>query len=148
MAGYPPGGGPYGYGPPPPMPQQQYPQQQYPQQQYPQYGNFPPQGVPQGMGMVPYAHFGVDPETGIPYSEKQKLAAGLLQIFLGKFGVGRFYTGHTGLAIAQLCTCVAGIWILSWFTCGATIAVILWPIIDGIVILSTKSTDSDGRILR
>jgi TM2 domain-containing membrane protein YozV len=137
MAGYPPGGGPYGYGPPPPMPQPQYPQQQYPQ-----YANFPPQG------MVPYAAFGMDPTTGIPYSEKQKLAAGLLQIFLGKFGVGRFYTGHTGLAIAQLCTCVAGIWILSWFTCGATVAVILWPIIDGIVILSTKSTDSDGRILR
>ena len=140
MAGYPPGGGPYGYGPPPPQPQ--YPQQQ-PYNPY-AIAPFPPQGM---MGYA-YAPYGVDPATGIPYSEKQKLTAGLLQLFVGKFGVGRFYTGHTGLAIAQLCTCIAGIWILSWFTCGATIAVILWPIIDGIVILSTRSTDAEGRILR
>jgi TM2 domain-containing membrane protein YozV len=139
MAGYPPGGGPYGYGPPP---QPQYPQQQ-PYNPYAM-APFPPQGMV-AYGWAPY---GVDPATGIPFSEKQKLTAGLLQLFVGKFGVGRFYTGHTGLAIAQLCTCIAGVWILSWFTCGATIAVLLWPIIDGIVILSTRSTDAEGRILR
>jgi TM2 domain-containing membrane protein YozV len=137
MAGYPPGGGPYGYGPPPPMQQPQYPMQPY--------------GAPYGAppyGMQPYAPYGVDPMTNMPYSDKSKVAAGLLQIFLGKFGAGRFYTGHTGIAVAQLCTCIAGIWIFSWFTCGATIAVVLWPIIDGIIILSSRSTDSDGRLLR
>jgi len=88
------------------------------------------------------------PTLGVPYSDKQKVVAGVLQIFLGKFGVGRFYTGHTGLAVAQLVTCMLGVWVLSWFTCGMSVFVLLWPIIDGIVILATDSLDSDGRALR
>ena len=42
---------------------------------------------------------------GVPLSDKSKVAAGVLQLFLGGFGVGRFYTGHVGIAIAQLLTC-------------------------------------------
>ena len=33
---------------------------------------------------------------------KSKLVAGLLQIFLGSFGAGRFYLGYTGMAIGQI----------------------------------------------
>lgn len=110
--GPPPGGG---YGPPPPgMPM----------------GMMGPMGGP----MNPRAPYGVDPITGMPFSDKSKLVAGLLQIFLGSFGVGRFYTGHTGLAVAQL--------LLSWLTCG------VWPLIDGILILMGKVTDAQGRPLR
>src|SRR5260221_4153227 len=101
-----------------------------------------------GYGVSPYAPYGVDPRTGAPYSDKSRLAAGLMQLFLGKFGEGRFYTGHTGLAIAQLISCILGIWVFSWFTCGLTIGIILWPIIDGIVILATDSRDAHGRVLR
>ena len=116
----PPGGSPYGYGPPPPA------------------GGFGgPPGMP-GMQMAsPNAPYGIEPMTGLPYSDKQKMVAGLLQIFLGSFGAGRFYTGHMGIAIAQIA--------VTWLTCGAGA---LWPLIDGIMMLTGKVTDAQGRPLR
>jgi TM2 domain-containing membrane protein YozV len=83
------------------------------------------------------APFGIDPATGMPFSDKQKMMAGLLQIFLGGFGAGRFYTGHYGLAIAQLA--------VTWVTCGVGV---IWPIIDGVMMLTGKVTDAQGRPLR
>ena len=65
--------------------------------------------------------------------QKSKLIAGLLQIFLGGFGIGRFYLGYTGIAIAQL--------LVSIFTLGIGV---LWPLIDGILIL-TGSVAVDGK---
>lgn len=85
-------------------------------------------------GSNPDAPYGIDPVTGLPFSDKQKIVAGLLQIFFGTFGVGRFYTGHTGIAVAQL--------LVSWATCG------IWPLIDGIMMLTGKVTDAQGRPLR
>jgi len=91
-----------------------------------------------GAGMMqPHAPFGVDPMSGMPYSDKSKMVAGLLQIFLGSFGAGRFYTGHMGLAIAQIA--------VTWLTCGAGA---LWPLIDGIMMLMGKVPDAQGRPLR
>ncbi|MCP2170112.1 DUF1707 domain-containing protein [Goodfellowiella coeruleoviolacea] len=71
-----------------------------------------------------------------PLSDKYKLVAGLLQIFL-PIGIGRFYTGHAGLAIGQL--------LVTLFTFGFGA---LWSIIDGIVLLAGGGTDSLGRRLR
>jgi TM2 domain-containing membrane protein YozV len=71
------------------------------------------------------------------YSDKSKLVAGLLGIFLGGFGVGRFYTGHTGLGVGQL--------LVTIFTCGIGS---LWGFIDGILILVNGGTDAQGRRLR
>lgn len=69
---------------------------------------------------------------------KSKLAAGLLQIFLGGFGVGRFYLGYTGIGIAQL--------LLTFFTFGIGS---IWGLIDGILILTgSVSEDADGFLLR
>ncbi|PYE14255.1 TM2 domain-containing protein [Williamsia limnetica] len=51
----------------------------------------------------PGAPFGRDPYTGEPLSDKSKVVAGLLQLFLGGFGAGRFYIGSNGIAIGQLC---------------------------------------------
>jgi TM2 domain-containing membrane protein YozV len=144
VQGYPPGG----YGPPPQPPGYGPPGGYGPPPGPPGYG---PRGFappPVGYGYNPQAPFGVDPKTGRPYSDKQKIIAGILQIFLGKFGVGRFYTGHTQIAVAQLVTCILGVWVVSWFTCGLSVFVLLWPLIDGIMILATDSTDSDGRPLR
>ena len=125
----PPPGGPFGqgpnnnayggYGPPPPQPGM-------PMAPFP--------GGPGGPGINPGAPYGVDPVTGIPFSDKSKIIAGLLQLFLGCFGAGRFYTGHTGIAVAQL--------IVGWLTCG------IWPFIDGIMMLMGKVTDAQGRPLR
>lgn len=68
------------------------------------------------------------------YSDKNKIAAGVLQILL-PFGVGRFYTGHTGIAVAQLLTSLLFIGII-------------WSFIDGIVLLISGGTDGQGRRLR
>ena len=89
-----------------------------------------------GGASAPWAPYGVHPMTGIPFSDKQKVLAGLLQIFL-PFGCGRFYTGHTGLGVAQLCVC--------FFTCGLGS---LWPFFDGIMMLAGNVPDVHGRPLR
>jgi TM2 domain-containing membrane protein YozV len=127
-------------GSPPPGPQGYPPQQggyQQPQQPYPpQQGAYPQQGMPQGFD--PNAPYGVHPRTGIPYSDKSKMTAGLLQILLAGFAVGRFYTGHTGIAIAQLA--------VTWVLCGMGA---IWPLIDGIMMLTSDDiTDANGRPLR
>jgi TM2 domain-containing membrane protein YozV len=83
---------------------------------------------------TPDAPYGIDPVTGQPFSDKSKLVAGLLSIFLGAFGVGRFYTGHIGIGVGQL--------LIGWLTCN------LWGIIDGIMILTKGGTDAQGRPLR
>lgn len=144
-----------GYGPPPPPGQPPGPPGQPPGGFRQFAGHAPGQFAPPPVyGQQPYyaynnqAPFGVEPRTGLPYSDKQKVLAGVLQIFLGKFGIGRFYTGHTQLAIAQLITCMLGVFIFSWFTCGLSAFVLLWPIIDGIMLLTSDSKDAQGRPLR
>jgi TM2 domain-containing membrane protein YozV len=114
-------------------------------------GQFAPPAAYGAYGYHAYnnqAPFGIEPTSGLPYSDKQKVLAGVLQIFLGKFGIGRFYTGHTQLAIAQLITCMLGVFIFSWFTCGLSAFVLLWPVIDGIMLLTSDSKDAQGRPLR
>ena len=97
------------------------------------------QPVPPGTQLNPMAQgpgsYGMP--TNVPYSDKSKITAGLLQLFLGCLAIGRFYTGHFGLAFAQIA--------VTWLTCGFGA---LWPIIDGIVILTGSPTDADGRPLR
>lgn len=125
---------PYGQQPPPAPPPQQPPfgqQQPYAAPPSP-YPGFP--GAPYGAS--PGAPYGVHPVTGVPYSEKSKIVAGLLQILL-PLGIGRFYIGDTGMGVAQL--------LVTIFTCGIGS---LWPIIDGIIILASDSKDSDGLMLR
>lgn len=71
------------------------------------------------------------------YTQKSKLAAGLLGIFLGSFGVHNFYLGYTGKAVAQL--------LIALLTCGfgATVTSI-WGLIEGIMIL-VGSIKNDGK---
>jgi TM2 domain-containing membrane protein YozV len=79
---------------------------------------------------APYGHA----PNGQPYSEKSKVIAGLLQLFFGGLGIGRFYTGHVGMAIAQLLTC-GGLGV--------------WALIDAIIFfVSDQRTDKKGRLLR
>ncbi|MEU5908852.1 TM2 domain-containing protein [Micromonospora sp. NPDC047527] len=70
-------------------------------------------------------------------SDKSKVVAGILGILLGTFGAGRFYTGHTKIAVLQL--------VVSIVTCGVGA---LWGVIDGIMILVNGGTDAQGRPLR
>ncbi|WP_344087780.1 TM2 domain-containing protein [Luedemannella helvata] len=107
--------------------------------QYPAQPGYPQQGYQQpGYAPPGYGQPAVDPATGLPLSDKSKVVAGVLQLVLGGFGVGRFYTGHTSMAIAQIA--------VTWLTCGLGA---LWPLIDGILILvQPNQTDAQGRILR
>lgn len=73
---------------------------------------------------------------------KSKMAAGLLGIFLGTFGVHNFYLGHTGKAVAQLLISVLSCFILSPVSA-------VWGLIEGIMILSgSTTTDANGNQLR
>jgi TM2 domain-containing membrane protein YozV len=126
---------PPGPGLPPPHGGQPQPPA-YPQPGQPGYGQagYPLPGQP---AYDPAAPYGVDPKTGKPYSSKSKIVAGLLQILLGAFGVGRFYTGHTGMAVGML--------VVSLVTCGIGA---IWGFIDGILILVQGGTDAQGYPLR
>lgn len=72
---------------------------------------------------------------------KSKVAAGLLGIFLGSFGVHNFYLGYTGKAVAQL--------LITVLTCGFGAAISgIWGFIEGILILMGNiNTDASGKIL-
>ena len=68
---------------------------------------------------------------------KSKMAAGLLGIFLGGFGVHNFYLGYTGKAVAQL--------LITLLTCGfGAVVSSVWGIIEGVLIL-TGSINTDGK---
>ncbi|HXV94366.1 MAG TPA: DUF1707 domain-containing protein [Pseudonocardia sp.] len=82
----------------------------------------------------PAAPYGRDAATGLPYSDRSQVVAGRLQLLL-PFGAGRFYTGHTAMAVAQLVLAFVGIGIV-------------WAIVDGIVLLAGHPTDPYGRPLR
>ena len=135
--------GPYGApgGPLPPPYQGQQPQ--YPGQQ-PGYPGQPAGYAGQPAGYAgqpgPYAGYpaayGVD-AYGRPLSDKSKLTAGLLQIFLGSLGIGRFYLGYTTIGVLQL--------VVTIVTCGLGS---IWGLIDGIIILIGNVPDPQGRTLR
>lgn len=91
----------------------------------------------------------LDPITGEPLSDKDRTAAGLLQIFLGGLGVGRFYIGDTRTGATQL-----GLMLFGFFTVFFIIGIFiifgvgLWAFIDGIMMLTGNVRDPYGRKLR
>ena len=69
---------------------------------------------------------------------KSKIAAGILGIVVGGFGVHRFYLGYVGIGIAQI--------VVTLITFGAGA---LWGFIEGILILTgTINKDAKGRPLK
>lgn len=72
---------------------------------------------------------------------KSKIAAGLLALFLGVFGVHNFYLGYTGKAVAQLLITLLSCFILSPVSA-------IWGLVEGIQILTGNiRTDASGRPL-
>lgn len=66
-------------------------------------------------------------------SEKNWLTTLLLCIFVGGFGVHRFYAGKIGTGILMLITCGG---------CG------IWTLIDLIMIIMGNFTDKDGNLIK
>jgi len=74
--------------------------------------------------------------------QKSKLAAGLFGIFLGMFGVHRFYLGYIGLGLAQVLLTVCSCFIFSPI-------IGIWGLIEGILILAgTINKDAKGIALK
>lgn len=119
------------------------------------YGQQPGYGVP----VLGVANAGFDPTTGQPYSDKSKLAAGLLQLlpglFLGLGGIGRLYAGNIALGITQIILAVVVGWTaivcgflsfgLTWFV---SFGLWVWFVVDGIIMLAGRPVDGQGRPLR
>ena len=132
------------YGQPQQPPAQPYGQQPYPGQQVPGYGV----GVP-GV-KIPGQ---VDPETGLPFSDKERLTAGLLQLLpclVGIPGIGRLYTGHVAIGLTQLIGAIVGL-VLTCILVGLPlwVGMVIWGVVDGILMFTNKRfTDPQGRVLR
>lgn len=80
---------------------------------------------------------------------KSKLAAGLLGIFLGSFGVHNFYLGYTSKAVTQLVLTIVG-YVLCCIGIGVllVLGVGIWGLVEGIMILTGKiDTDANGKPL-
>jgi TM2 domain-containing membrane protein YozV len=117
--------GPNPGAPPPPQPSGYPPP-------YPQYPPYPGPGA-----YDPSAPYGRHPVSGLPYSDKSKTLAGLLQLLglVGIGGIGRFYLGDVGMGVAQLLLGMCGVGLI-------------WSIIDAVLILTDKVNDPQGRPLR
>jgi TM2 domain-containing membrane protein YozV len=85
---------------------------------------------------------GYPPAPMVNDPRKSKVAAGLLGILLGAFGVHNFYLGYTGKAIAQL--------LITVLSCGIlAIVSSIWGIVEGIMILTGSiNTDAAGVPLK
>lgn len=80
---------------------------------------------------------------------KSKMAAGLLAIFLGTFGIHNFYLGYTSKAILQLVLTIVGI-VLCCIFIGVflILGVWIWTLVEGIMILTGKiDRDANGNLL-
>ncbi|MBD5460783.1 MAG: TM2 domain-containing protein [Lachnospiraceae bacterium] len=93
---------------------------------------------------------GVALQNAAQYQPKSKMAAGLLGIFLGAFGVHNFYLGYTTKAVIQLVCSIVGI-VLSCIFVGIflTMGMSIWGLIEGIMILVGKiDKDANGTPLQ
>ena len=66
-------------------------------------------------------------------SSRSKIAAGLLGIFLGGWGIHNFYLGKTSMGVIQI--------VVTLVTCGIGS---LWGFVEGIMCLCGQVTDVDG----
>ena len=91
---------------------------------------------------------GVALDGGVQGS-KSKIAAGLLGIFLGSFGVHNFYLGYTTKAVIQLVLSIVGILTTCLFIGGLILlGTWIWGLVEGIMILTGKiNTDAQGNLL-
>lgn len=84
----------------------------------------------------------------IGYQQKSRIAAGILGILFGAFGVHNFYIHKTNRAIAQLLLTILG----GVLTCGiASVACLIWSFVEGILLLIGNDSwgyDGNGVIMK
>lgn len=139
------------HAPQPPQPQPVY-QQAPPQNENPNWGNQNPYGAPSYQQPVQYNQpMAQKPLYNTPpagYTQKSRLAAGLLALILGSLGIHNYYLGFNTRATIQLVVSLVG----GILTCGlATAGIAIWGFVEGILILSGSGAhmyDGNGVILR
>ncbi len=91
----------------------------------------------------PYG-YGYEPPLG--YKQKSRLAAGILGILAGTFGLHNFYLGNSRRGLTQLLFAVLG----SVVTFGiSTLIVMIWGITEGVKILEHRTNvDAYGVLLK
>lgn len=134
---------------PTPAPPVEQPQPAYTQPQYTQ----PPQYTTGQQGNAQYNYYQQPQPAPQPvktyynaapagYQQKSRLAAGLLGILFGAFGVHNFYLGFTSRATLQLVITIVGL-LLSVVVIGifAVLAMAIWGFIEGVQILTANNPD-------
>lgn len=136
---------PEGYQQPPAPDQSGYPAYQQSPEGYQQPQPYAPPGYPQqqGYGQPGYVQPGYPQQPYPVYQpgieQKSKLAAGLLGILLGGFGIHNFYLGFTSKALVQLLVSVLSLGFLYVFMA-------IWGLIEGILILTgSENFRNDSR---
>lgn len=83
---------------------------------------------------------GMEPPPG--YIQKSRIAAGILAILLGAYGVHSFYLGNTSRGLMQL--------LISLLTFGiGAIVMTIWGVLDGVKLLDGRiNTDAYGIFLK
>lgn len=123
---------------PPPAPQHPAYQQSYYQpprytQQYQPPYNEPQPPYQQPYASNPYGQQGYQPPYAAQkiYPQKSRIAAALLGILFGTFGVHNFYQGRIGVGVAQLAITVV--------SCGwLAVVSAIWGIVEGVQLLQGK----------
>lgn len=136
--------------PPKETPPQQPTPPQYTQPQYTQYTGQQQNSAPQynayytGQPQPPFqqpakTYYNVAPAG---YQQKSRLAAGLLAITLGMFGVHNFYLGFNSRATIQLVVSIVGL-VLSVVIVGifAVMAMAIWGFVEGVQILTANNPE-------
>lgn len=126
-------------------------QQTPPNYSQPQYGAPQYQQPPYGNSQTYYNK----PLYNVPpagYNQKSRLAAGLLAITFGAFGVHNYYLGFNSRATIQLVVTLVGL-LLTFVVIGgfAVLGMYIWAFVEGVLILSatpTRMYDGNGVILR
>ena len=121
-------------------PQQPYGGQPYGAPQQPYGGSQQPYGAPQPQQPFANAPY-TPPSYAQPVVTKDHVAAGLLAIFLGVFGVHKFYLGYNTAGFIMLAVTILG----SIFTIGLA-AGVMWVIalVEGIIYLVKSQSEFDA----
>lgn len=96
-------------------------------------------------------------QAGTSTPPKSAVAAGLLQLFFGFLGLGRFYLGYTAVGLSQLALWIVGLlmvffgWLLLFvfsiigFMLLAALGI--WVLVEAIMMIAGAIPDADGHKL-
>lgn len=115
----------------------------------PQAPSVPPTGVapPPVQVIIQTGASAVPPDEPYPTVQntgKSRLTAGLLGLFLGVFGIHRFYLGYAKIGAIQMASTVVLCFLPGRLGALGVVAIAIWGLVEGVMIL-TGSIDRDAQ---